>query len=192
MAVYAIPAYPKQLELRDRTQVAVRPLAESDGEALLAFFLSIPEDERYFLKHDVTSPEVIRDWVSNLDFHRVLPLIAIDGERIVGEAALIRKRGAARSHLAEMRVVVAPGYRDKGLGTLLVREICDIASDEEFSGILFELIPDREPEAYATAEWLGFVRTGTIEGGACDQAGHLHDIALMVMPLGRYYEWSKY
>jgi hypothetical protein len=39
---------------------------------------------------------------------------------------------------------------------------------------------------------MGFVRAGTIEGGARDVDGHLHDIVLLAMPLGKYYEWSKY
>jgi L-amino acid N-acyltransferase YncA len=191
-AVYPITAYPKEVQLRDQSSVVVRPLAAGDADALLAFFLSIPEDERYYLKHEVTAPALIANWVENLDFHRVLPLVALEGDRIVGEAVLIRERGLARSHLGELRIVVSPGYRDKGLGTILIRELCDIASDAEFNGILFEVIPDTEPEAYETAQWLGFIRTGTIEGGARDRSGHLHDVALMVMPLGKWYEWSKY
>jgi L-amino acid N-acyltransferase YncA len=189
---YAIAAYPKQLTLRNHGDVTVRPLQPDDGDELLRFFLSIPEDERFFLKHEVTAPAVISDWVQHLDFHAALPLVALEGERIVGEAVLIRKRGPARSHLGELRIVVAPDYRDCGLGTALIRELCDIASDAEFNGILFETIPDTEPEAYETAQWLGFIGVGTIEGGARDQKGHLHDIALMVMPLGKWYEWSKY
>jgi L-amino acid N-acyltransferase YncA len=191
-AVYTIAAYPKEIHLRSLDKVVVRPLAASDGDALRAFFLSIPEDERFFLKHEVTSPAVVASWVQNLDFHSALPLIALEGDRIIGEAVLIRKRGPARSHLGELRIVVAPDYREKGLGTVLIRELCDIASDADFSGMLFEIIPDTEREAYETAQWLGFIRTGTIEGGARDQQGHLHDVALMVMPLGKYYEWSKY
>jgi len=191
-AVYTIAAYPKTVQLRDQSKAVVRPLAAGDGDALLAFFLSIPEEERFFLKHEVTAPAVVSGWVQNLDFHRVLPLVALEDDRIVGEAVLVRKRGPARSHLGELRIVVAPDYRDKGLGTILIRELCDIASDAEFTGILLEVIPDAEREAYETAQWLGFIRTGTIEGGARDQRGALHDVALMVMPLGKWYEWSKY
>jgi len=192
MAVYTIAAYPKEVPLRGSARVVVRPLSSGDADALLSFFLSIPESERFFLKHEVTAPAVIQDWCEKLDFHRVLPLVALEGDRIVGEAVLIRERGPARSHLGELRIVVAPDYRDKGLGTVLIRELCDIASDADFSGILFEIIPDAEKEAYETAQWLGFIRTGTIEGGARDPGGHLHDVALMVMPLGKWYEWSKY
>lgn len=191
-AVYTITAYPREVKLRDGSHVTVRPLAAGDAEALLDFFLAIPEDERFYLKHEVTSPAIIQSWVQNLDFRRVLPLVALDGERIVGEAVLIREGGPSRSHLGELRVVVACNFRDRGLGTVLIREVCDIAQDADFSGILFEVIPDTEREAYETAQWLGFIRTGTIEGGARDREGHLHDVALMVMPLGKWYEWSKY
>jgi L-amino acid N-acyltransferase YncA len=190
--VYTIAAYPKEIALRNNAKVVIRPLAAGDADALLAFFLSVPEDERYYLKDEVTAPDLIKSWCDNLDYRRVLPLIALEGDRIVGEAVLVRKRGAARSHLAELRIVVSPDYRNHGLGTVMIRELCDIAQDAEFNGILFEVIPDTEKEAYETAQWLGFVRTGTIEGGARDQHGRLHDVALMVMPLGRYYEWSKY
>lgn len=191
-AVYTIAAYPKEVQLRDQVKVVVRTLAEDDGDALLKFFLSIPEEERYYLKHEVTAPATIERWVKNLDFNRILPLVATEDGRIVGEAVLIRARGPARSHLGELRIVVSPDFRDKGLGTTLIRELCDIASDSDFTGIIFEVIPDAEQEAYETAQWLGFIRTGTIEGGARDEQGRLHDVALMVMPLGKWYEWSKY
>jgi GNAT superfamily N-acetyltransferase len=190
-AVYTIAAYPKEVPLRDGTPVTIRPLEKGDRD-LLDFFLGIPEEERFFLKDDVTSPAVIGKWLEELDYNRVLPLLALHDGRIVAEAALVRRRGGARSHLAELRVVVAPDFRGRGLGTLLIRELCDIANDAELNGVLFEVVEDLEKEAIETAEWLGFIRVGTIVGGARDQQGELHDLALYVMPLGKWYEWSKY
>jgi RimJ/RimL family protein N-acetyltransferase len=187
-----MPAYPKEVELRDRTSVTVRPLEAGDGDALLRFFLEIPERERFFLKDDVTSPEVIRRWTGELDYRRALPLIALADGRIVAEGVLVRRRGNARSHLGEVRVTVAPEFRERGLGTTLIRELCDIADDAELEKVLFEAVADEEDDAIKALEWLGFLRSGTIEGGARDQAGHLHDILIMAMPLGKWYEWSKY
>ena len=105
---------------------------------------------------------------------------------------LIRRRGNSRSHTGEIRVVVAPEYRDHGLGTALIRELCDIADDAGLEKVTFELVADREQEAIRAAEWLGFLRVATIEGGSVDQSGHHHDVVLMAMPLGRWYHWTKF
>jgi L-amino acid N-acyltransferase YncA len=187
-----MPAYPKELTLRDGSTVTIRALQTDDEGRLLDFFLGISDEERYFLKDDVTSPAVLRNWTEHLDYDRALPIVALDGERFVAEAVLVRKRGNARSHIGEVRVTVAPAWRDRGLGTALMRELCDVADDAELDKVLFEVVADCETPALQAAEAMGFVRVGAIEGGARDQRGHLHDVLILAMPLGKYYRWSKY
>ena len=192
MAVYAVSAYPKAPSLRDGSRVTIRPLDRSDESALLQFFLTVPEDERYFLKEDVTSPEVIGRWVTDMDYSRALPLVALVDGSIVANAVLIRRRGNSRSHIGEIRLVVAPEWRNRGLGTMLIRELCDIADDGDLEKVLFEVVADVEKEALKAAEWLGFLRVGTIEGAARDQTGQHHDVILLAMPLGKWYQWTKF
>jgi L-amino acid N-acyltransferase YncA len=190
--VYAIPAFPKEITLRDGTKVSVRPLEEGDAEELLAFFLELPEGDRYFLKDDVTSPEQIREWTQSLNYDRALPLIAVADGRLVAEAVLVRRRGNARSHVGEVRVTVLLDFRSRGLGTALIRHLCDIADDAGLDRVMFEIVADKEAEALKAAEWMGFLRVGTIEGGARDPSGHAHDIILLTMPLGKWYQWTKF
>ena len=187
-----IAAFPKEIALRDCSRVLVRSPEDGDEQGLLDFFLRIPEEERFFLKEDVTAPGVVHRWVTERDFRRALALLALDGPRIVADAELIRRRGNSRSHIGEIRVVVAPEYRDHGLGTALIRELCDVADDAGLEKVMFELVADREQEAIRAAEWLGFLRVATIEGGAVDPLGHHHDVVLMAMPLGRWYHWTKF
>jgi len=189
---YAIAAYPKEITLRDNSPIGIRPLEPDDGEALREFFLGIPDDERYFLKDDVTATTTIQQWTEHLNYDRALPLVAVAEGRIIGEAVLIRKRGNARSHVCDLRVTVAPAWRNKGLGTALIRELCDIANDADLDKALFEVVDDCQTGAADAARAIGFVTAGRIEGGARDIDGHLHDITLLAMPLGKYYEWSKY
>ena len=73
-----IAAFPREVGLRDGSRVLVRPLEDGDEQALLDFFLRIPEEERFFLKEDVTAPDVIRRWVTERDFRRALALLALD------------------------------------------------------------------------------------------------------------------
>ena len=199
-------AYPKTVALRDGAEVLVRRLAAGDEDALLSFFQAVPEAERFFLKDDVTSPDLIRGWVRDAErpdpepSHtalapaspsgrtggRAFALIALEDERILAEAALVRRRGAARGHLADLRVVVHQDYRHRGLGTALLSELLDVARDSGLSGVLFEAVADAQAQALAAAESLGFIRLGLVHGGAIDPDGRLHDVVLLVMPLRRW------
>jgi GNAT superfamily N-acetyltransferase len=190
--------YPKDLPQRDALTVSIRPLAAGDEDALLAFFGDIPEHERFFLKDDVTSPDLIRGWIADAErpdpepgptartAGRAFVLIALNDGRIVGEAALVRRRGKARSHLADVRVVVAQDVRHHGLGTALISELCDVARDTGLSGVLFEAVEEAQAEALAAAEALGFTRLGRVYGGAIDPEGRLHDVVLLAMPVRRW------
>jgi L-amino acid N-acyltransferase YncA len=189
--VYTIAAFPKVVVLRDGAELTVRPLEPGDADELLGFFLGIPEDDRFFLKDDVTAPSLIREWTQHRDFDRALPLVALADGQIVAEGVLVRRRGTARSHIAEVRVTVAPDWRNRGLGSAMLRELCDIAADAELDAVLLEVVEGCESAAIEAVDAMGFVRVGRIEGGARDQQGRLHDIVLMAMPLGKYYQWAK-
>jgi RimJ/RimL family protein N-acetyltransferase len=190
--VIELKIYPKKLTLRDGSTLTLRPMTREDEGALLNFFLSIPESERWFLKEDVTSPAVIRRWAETIDYRRALPLLAFteDG-RVVADAALIRHRGGSRSHLGEIRIVVAEEFRNRGLGVSLIRELCDIANDAGLDRVIAEVVSTEEA-AIQAFEWLGFYRLATLEGMARDPSGQAADVIVMVMPLGKYYEWSKF
>src|SRR3972149_12256756 len=86
-----IGAFPKEVCLGDGSRVLVRSLEDGDEQALLAFFLRIPEEERFFLKEDVTAPEVVERWVRERDFRRALALVAVDGSRGVAGGGAIRR-----------------------------------------------------------------------------------------------------
>ena len=190
--MYKVKAYPKDLKLRDGTTVCVRPLNESDAPDLTAFFARIPEDERFFLKDDVTSPKLIERWTSDLNYDRALPLIAITGDRIVADAVLLRSRHGAYRNVAGLRIVVDPEARERGLGTALMRELCDIAADAELERVTAEFVVGVQDDAITAAERLGFLRTATVHELLRDRHGRPHDVAVMSLPLGKWYEWWQF
>jgi hypothetical protein len=85
-----VHAYEKEGKLKDGSRVVLRPMVAEDREKLIAFFQSLPEEQRIFLRHDVTDPEVIRSWTEQIDYGRVFPLLALAGDRVVGDATLHR------------------------------------------------------------------------------------------------------
>ncbi len=189
MSVYPMTAYPKQVELRGGERAVIRPMRREDEQALLNFFLRVPEEDRFYLKEDVTSPEVIRQWASTLNYSRVLPLLALVDGRIVADGTLHRRRAGARRHIGEIRIVVEPEYRNKGVGTAVMRELIAIARDSDLEKLVFEVVADEQDAAVRTAQAMGFVRLATLPNHVRDILGKPHDLLVLELPLGKWQEW---
>ena len=184
-------AYPKDIMLRDGDKVSVRPLEPDDKIRLLEFFERIPEEERYYLKENVASAKVIQGWTSNMDFAKVIPIVAVVGNAIVADATLHLNRTPARHHLGEVRVVVDPAYREVGLGGRLIREILDIAAGLGLVKVTFELVAQREKEAVVAAERVGFKEVATLEDRVKDFWGNYQDVILLEIPVADRERWWK-
>lgn len=192
MTVYKLSAYPRTASLRDGRRVTLRPLEAGDADALKSFFLRVSPEDRYFLRDDVTSPRVIDSWISRLDYDRALPLIALDGDEIIADAVLLRSRHGANRNVAAVRAVVDPNYRNQGLGTILVRDLCDIAADADLERVVGELVSGMQDDAIEALERLGFIRAATVHEHLRDEQGHPRDLIVMVLPLGKWYQWYQF
>jgi GNAT superfamily N-acetyltransferase len=192
MAIYKLTAYPKSLQVTSGAPISVRPMTAADASGLLALFRRVPDSERYFLKDDVASEAVIDSWARHLDYDRALPLLAFDGDRVCADGVLIRHRGNARSHYAEVRIVVDPEYRDRGLGTALLKELIDIAWDAEIESVQGEFVKGMQDDALNAIKALGGVESGMLSDAYRDESGHQHDLVFLRVPLGRSWQWSRW
>ncbi len=182
-------AYPKDIMLRDGAKVSVRPLEPGDKVRLLEFFERVPEEERYYLKENVVSAKVIHGWTTNMDFSKVIPIVAVSRGAIVADATLHLNRIPARQHLGEVRVVVDPAYREVGLGGRLIREILDIAAALGLAKVVFELVALRENEAVCAAERAGFKEVATLEDRIKDFWGNYQDLIMLEIPVADRQRW---
>ena len=175
--------YPKTLVLEDALAVEVRPLVPDDEPALLAFFQTVPAADRWWLREDVTDPAVVRSWVSMLDYDRVLPLLAFDGDEIVADASLHRRGFGARAHLAEVRVVVAPAYRGRGLAYALLAELMEIATAAGLERLEAEIVGGAQAGALEAVELLGFEQVAVLPDHLRGPDGRRHDLIMLVYRL---------
>ena len=171
--------FPRAARLYDGTEVTIRPLRPDDKAELRRFFLRVPEDDRFYLNSAVTAPETIREFADRIDFERAVPLVASDGDRILADSTLHRSRRAARRHVGELRVVVDPAFRGRGLGPRLIRELVQIGRDIGLSKLFFELVGRRESDAIQAASAAGFRRAAVLEGRVRDIYGSLQDLIIM-------------
>jgi len=174
--------YPKEAILKDGTRVTLRPLEREDAERLVAFFQRIPEDDRWYLRHDVSDPATIRQWALQVDYERVIPIVAVNEERIVGDATLHRRRYGSSRHVGEVRIVIDPDYRSKRLGTWMLLDLVQLATGLGLEKLVAEAASN-ETAALKAIRRLDFVREAVISEFHKDRAGNECDLVIMVKNL---------
>ena len=189
--VPSFEGFPKNFTLDDGTEVELRPLGEGDHEALHGFFSRIPEEDLYYLKDDVTDLGVIREWTHNINHERVIALEAVVDGDIVCDATIHRTRAFSRRHIGELRVVVDPAYRQRGLGARVIRELLDIAKEVNLYKVYIDLVPRREEAAIRFAERMGFERVATLPARIMDYYGGYQDIIVMEVSLSDRNTWWR-
>ena len=174
--------FPKVIKLKDGTQATLRPLRRDDEKDFHQLFLGIPESERMFIKHRVTDIGVIRDWCQNIDYGRNLPLVALIGGKIVGDATLHQQLGGWRRHIGRVSVLVHPQHRGRGLASALVSEIVDIARQVGLEKVEAEFIGE-QAAAIKMFALLGFSQLLRLENYVKDMQAISHDYILMGLDL---------
>jgi GNAT superfamily N-acetyltransferase len=177
-----INTYPKKVLLDDNSEVTFRPLRKADEMALADFFKDLPLKERACLKEDVADPKVIENWIYLLDYDNVLPIIATDNGKIVGDATLHFSPVGWTRHQGEIRLTTDLNYRGKGLGTRLAQDIVDIAKELGIELLSIEMAPELH-EAFSLFEKLGFKREAVLKGFIIDLDGNETDLVLMTKHL---------
>jgi len=182
--------YPKTVVVKDGRRATLRPMVAEDRDALLGFFRSVPEEDRWYLKEDTTNPATIDAWVRNLDYDRVLPIVAEVEGKIVADATLHRRVYGALRGVGKVRIVVAPEFRRQGLGMWMLLDLINLAMRAGLDKLLAELVAEKENPAIEAFKRLGFVQEALLPDCAKDPTGRLYD--LVIMGKSFYPDWGDY
>jgi GNAT superfamily N-acetyltransferase len=178
----ALQKFPKDILLKDGLRCKSRPLHKDDEKDFHAFFLSIPEPERMFIKHRVTDPTTIHHWCRTIDLGRNLPLLAIANDRIIATATLHQQLGGWKRHIGRVSVLVHPNYRGRGLARAMISEIVEIARDAGLEKVEAEFIGEQDT-AIKMFAFLGFSNLLRLEDYVKDMQANSHDYILMGLDL---------
>lgn len=168
----------KQVELKDGREILIRPMTADDLEGSVAFFTALPEEDRAYLRRDVTNRDVVRQRFEEMESGAVQRLVAeVDGE-IVADGALEISGEEWKKHLGEIRLIVARPFRRQGLGVLMTHELYDLATAARVEEIIVKLMGPQEA-GRGILERLGFEHQTTIPDYVQDLGGGKQDMILM-------------
>jgi L-amino acid N-acyltransferase YncA len=176
-------AYRKFVTLQNGKRIMFRFLNNQDREELIRLFQEAPEEDLRFLKQDVKNIKLVNFWVDNINYQKVLPLLAIDleGNNIIADATLHRGKHAAK-HIGEVRIFVSRPFRNLGVGSLMLEEMINLAKKEGLQWLKAEIIADHKKVVKAFRS-RGFEIRATLEDYFIRKDGVTHDVVLMLRPV---------
>ena len=102
---------------------------------------------------------------------------------MLGESSLHRSDVPWTRHVGNVRVIVDPQQRGRGLSRLLLAEICAVAEQGGIERLVAEMMAEQASRAADCSSGSAFVRRGATRRLPRDSQGKLHD--LVVMTAGR-------
>lgn len=151
----------------------IRPIQIDDRDAMERFLLRIPEGDRTFFKENVDDREVVDAWVRP----GAARSVAVDGDAVIGYVAVVPLQGWS-SHVGEVRVIVDPERRGRGIGRALARHAVLQALELGLTKMVVEVVADQEP-TIAMFRSHGFDPEALLKDHVRDAGGELRDLMIL-------------
>ncbi len=159
--------------------VTVREATPADVDALVAMLVEVAGEGRWIGTEAPVDVEARRErMVRDVEGEDAIVLVAEAGGAPVGQLGL----HLARYGVADLGMVVAPGWRGRGVGTALMAEAVERARAAGAHKIALQVWP-HNAAALALYERFGFRREGYLTRHYRRRSGELWDAVIMGLPL---------
>lgn len=169
----------------DGRDVELRLLAEGDETAVLAFAQKLSVHDLLFLRRDISEPKVVDAWMQASRAGTIVTVLATSNGAVLGCANVVRDPLSWSRHVGELRVIVEPEMRGKGLGQKLTQESFAIALESGLEKLMAQMTVDQRG-AIAVFEGLGFRAEALLHDHVKDRDGNKHDIVILSHDVARF------
>ena len=160
----------------------IEELNSDRASAVPRFLERVPRGEYLFLKDDLDDPGVIETWSRN---GAKIFLAHLDNE-LAGLLAVIPGLGWSQ-HVGELRMVVDPAKRGRGVGAALARQGLMAAVKAGLQKVSVEVLAEQEAVATLFRE-LGFTPEALLADHVRDDHDQFHDLLVLSHPIEQ--TWS--
>jgi ribosomal protein S18 acetylase RimI-like enzyme len=156
------------------TEIAITDLTSRDVDDVWDFFQRLPDGDRTFVKQPVTDIDNVRRWMSDDGARRCIASI---DDRVIGYAAVMPGVGWSR-HVGEIRLVVDPALRGRGLGQRLARHMVLVGIEHGCNKLVVEVVAE-QASTIALFARLGFRAEALLEDHVRHPDGTYHDLIIL-------------
>ncbi|MDM0103436.1 GNAT family N-acetyltransferase [Variovorax sp. J22R24] len=170
-------AWPRKHLVANAT-IQVDLLSPRDGVDVARFVQKLPTHDLLFVRRDVSHPKVVTAWLDAIAQGSITSLAARCNGELVGCTAIVTDPRSWSRHVAELRVMVSPAWRGRGLGRLLTQECFALALGLGLEKLYVQMTVDQR-SAIAVFEELGFRAEAVLRDHVKDRDGTSYDLAIL-------------
>ncbi|MBV9889724.1 MAG: GNAT family N-acetyltransferase [Rhizobacter sp.] len=169
--------YPRTVACGD-ARVEIARMTVADRAVLAAFVAALPTQDLLFVPRDLGHPKVLDAWMRSLAAGELVSLVARVNGEMVGCTAIFVDELSWSKHVGELRVLVSPSWRGRGLGRVLIQECFAQALELGLRKLVAQMTVDQRA-AVTVFEELGFRAEALLAGHVADRDGTRHDLVLL-------------
>jgi L-amino acid N-acyltransferase YncA len=170
-------SYPRTTNIKG-TSVTLRLMQRDDLDNALRFARELPEDDLMFLTIDITDAEAMKQYFRAIESGQAMTVLAEADGRFVGYGSLECSQPRWTRHLGEIRLLVGPTMRGKGLGRVLASEVFQLAQEKGLQKLVARMAVEQQG-ARQVFEKLGFSAEALLTDFVMDRQGRTHDLIVM-------------
>ena len=171
------PDYPKTLS-HGSGDIRLRLPEAADVDAVHRFAQALPDHDLLYLRRDISKRPVVDAWFESIEAGDSLALLAEQDGNLIGMSGMMLDRKSWSPHVGEIRVLLGPTARGKGLGRIMIQESFAQAIGQGVEKIIAQMTLDQSA-ARAVFEEMGFQQEALLKEHVRDRNGEDHDIIIM-------------
>jgi RimJ/RimL family protein N-acetyltransferase len=155
-----------------------RTMTSDDRDKILAFAQTMSEADLWFMRRDITKPDAVEEWIHDIETDRALTLLVEDEARLVAYASIYYNQLFWNRHIGELRVMVGAGYRGRGMGQRLARELTLQARDIGLEKVIVYMAAS-DQAARRMVDYLDFKPEAILSDWIKGRDDRTHDLLIM-------------
>jgi len=170
----------RTFEARDGTEVKLRTPRWEDLDDLLEFINGLVDEEAMIAANQKHTRESETDWLArnltNLEKDKHVAVVAeVDG-RVVGSGEVTPRFGRM-SHMGSLGISIKDGYREKGIGQEMMRELARQAPKMGLESIYLEVFSTNDRAIHVYRK-MGYEETGRIPACIKYKGGYVDSVIM--------------
>ena len=176
--------------LKDGTTVLLREPTMEDFDTSINFFNNLPQEDRQYLRVDVTRREIVERRIRQAESGAVYRLWAFEDSEVAGDGSVEFSDDLWRGHIGEVRVIISSRHKQNGMASLLIRELFHFCEKKGMEKVVCTLLGPQQ-SAIAVCEKLGFRTETVIEDYVKDLNGDFQSLIIMSCTLSEWFRQMK-
>ena len=168
----------------DDGDVELRAMRPADADAVLTFGRALPPHDLLFLPRDISHPKVLAAWVAEVERGSIVSVLAVRRGVVLGNVTIVSDPLSWSPFVAEIRLVILPEMRGRGLGRVLAETGVSIAIAGGAEKLVAQATVD-QGAAIAVFEQQGYKAEALLRDHVRDREGVKHDIVMLSLDVAQ-------